>query len=105
MLTFFATDTPKSNKARCRRIKHGATVFQITDKVHLKQEMGFFGDLRHRTVPMPISANATITGCTVAETTAIVLTFIIGKQCCELTIVAHGKCLCIGVADTYISVK
>ena len=42
-------------------------------------------------LPMPISANATITVRTVAETIAIALTFIIGNRCCERTIVAHGK--------------
>ena len=45
---------------------------------------------RHRAVPMPISANATITALTVAETIATSLTFII-KRCCERTIVAHAK--------------
>lgn len=40
---------------------------------------------------MPISANATITIRTVAETIAIALTFIIGNRCCERTIAAHGK--------------
>ncbi len=49
---------------------------------------------------MPISANATITVYTVAETIAIALTFIIGNRCCERTIVALGKKVCVGVADT-----
>lgn len=40
---------------------------------------------------MPISANATITVRTVAETIAIALTFIIVNRCCERTIAAHGK--------------
>ena len=46
---------------------------------------------RHRTAPMPISANAAIAVSTVAETIAIALTFIIGNRCCERTTVAHGK--------------
>ena len=49
---------------------------------------------------MPISANATITIRTVAETIAIALTFIIGNRCCERTIAAHGNKSCVGVADT-----
>ena len=46
---------------------------------------------------MPISANATITVRTVAETIAIALTFIIGNRCCERTIVAHGNQEYVGI--------
>ncbi len=49
---------------------------------------------------MPISANATITVRTVAETIAIALTFIIGNDVANALLLLTENKVCVGVADT-----